>query len=92
VLDALERERDFALAKAFFEASEQAADYRAATLMAQLHNTSGFADEGHGPDHYYVYFRSLRTLTTTDASGNETMDTAQSVEYMRKGFSLYLPR
>jgi hypothetical protein len=90
VLDAIERERDFERAKAFFEATEKNADYRAAVLMAHLHNTSGFAEEAREAADYFPYFASLRDVRESAESAE--LSTEQTVAYLKSGFSLYIPR
>ena len=88
VLDKIERERDFEREKAFWEAGQKQQDYRTTVLMAHLHNTSGFAEETREAKDYFVYFGSLRETATEES---RELDTAQTVRYLKAGFSLYVP-
>jgi hypothetical protein len=57
--------------------------------MAHLHNTSGFAEEAREPKDYFAYFPSLHDLG--EESKPKEMDTAQTVDYLKRGFGLIVP-
>lgn len=100
VLDLIEHERDMEIRKAFHEASERNADYRAGLISAMVLNVNR-ADKDDKLWEAADFFPHLKppkeiaaALPTDAEPGLEPgmMSTAQTVSYVRGGFSLFVPR
>lgn len=88
MLEAIEQEREITLR----QAEQQRADYRTAALMSVVMNAAATKKDGSAfmPTDFFPYFSSLQEESGTAA--RKELTTAETVEYLRRGFSLYVPR
>lgn len=91
ILEEIDRERDFELRKAFFEAGERSADRRAGLVAAMVLNVNR-ADEHAKLWSAEDFFPHLKHAANDDAESEAgAMDTQESVRFLQAGFGLFLP-
>lgn len=92
MLDQIKEERIFERLKAFFDATERAADHRAGLQIATAYNLirSKESDRFFVPSDFFPSLKKKADGTDVAEKSNER-STQETVEYLKAGFSVYVP-